>query len=187
MKIPADCADFKYGVTRDYVIALEVVMPNGDIIRTGGKLAKDVAGYDLNPFVCRLRRNTWDDYRGYFKINSNAGIEKNNAGSLSGPKAAAKSVSAIIAHKIIPTTLEFLDQPTLKVVEDFAQIGLPTDVKAVLFIEQDGPPEVVERDLKRMAEICKQENAVSIQIAASQEEADALLTARRTALSRLPA
>ena len=95
------------------------------------------------------------------------------------------SVSKIIANKIIPTTLEFLDQATLKVVEDYAQIGLPTDVQAVLLIEQDGPPEVVERDIKKIAEVCKQEQAVSVQIAATEEEAMALKTARRAALSAL--
>lgn len=64
-------------------------------------------------------------------------------------EAAAQTVSTIISNKIIPATLEFLDQPTLEVVEDFARIGLPTDVKAVLLIEQDGPQEVVLRDMKK--------------------------------------
>jgi glycolate oxidase len=73
----------------------------------------------------------------------------------------------------------------LKVVEDYAQIGLPTDVQAVLLIEQDGPPEVVERDLKKIQQVCKQEKAVSVQVASSEEEAEALSTARRTALSAL--
>ncbi len=68
--------------------------------------------------------------------------------------AAAKTVSAIIANKIIPATLEFLDQPTCEVVEDFAQVGLPTDVNAVLLIEQDGPPEVVNRDIEMISRIC---------------------------------
>lgn len=99
--------------------------------------------------------------------------------------AAAKTVSKIIANKIIPTTLEFLDQPTLKVVEAHAQIGLPTDVKAVLLIEQDGPIEVVKRDMDRMANICEHEQAVSVKIAHSQEEAESLRTARRSALSAL--
>jgi len=94
-------------------------------------------------------------------------------------------VSKIIANKIIPVTLEFLDQPTLMAVEDFVHIGLPTNVKAVLLIEQDGTSEVVEHDLKKIKEVCLQENAVSVQIAATEAEAEALSTARRTALSAL--
>ena len=175
----------KYGVTRDYVIALEAVMPNGDIIRTGGKLAKDVAGYDLTRLLVGSEGTLAVITEATLKLVPMPETKKTMLALYQDLSAAAKSVSKIIANKIIPTTLEFLDQPTLKVVEDFAQIGLPTDVKAVLLIEQDGPPEVVERDLKRMAEVCKQEQAVSIQIAASEEEADALRTARRAALSAI--
>ncbi|UUZ97355.1 hypothetical protein LJK87_20155 [Paenibacillus sp. P25] len=98
---------------------------------------------------------------------------------------AARAVSAIIARKIIPATLEFLDQPTTRVVEQFARIGLPTDVQAVLLIEQDGAPEVVERDILSMSAICREHHAVSVRIADSETEAEALRTARRTALSAL--
>lgn len=78
-----------------------------------------------------------------------------------------------------------MDQPTLKVVEDYAQIGLPTDVQAVLLIELDGPIEVVKRDMEKIAHLCKQEQAVSVQIAATDAAADDLRTARRSALSAL--
>ncbi|BBP89919.1 hypothetical protein BsIDN1_35370 [Bacillus safensis] len=98
---------------------------------------------------------------------------------------AAASVSAIIAERIIPATLEFMDQPTLEVVEDFAKIGLPTDVQAVLLIEQDGHPEAVSRDMQSIAKVCKQHGAKEVNIAHSEEEANALLTARRSALSAL--
>ncbi|MEH7377727.1 glycolate oxidase subunit GlcD [Neobacillus drentensis] len=175
----------KYGVTRDYVIALEVVMPNGDIIRTGGKLAKDVAGYDLTRLFVGSEGTLVVITEATLKLIPMPETKQTMLALYQDLSAAANSVSKIIANKIIPTTLEFLDQPTLKVVEEFAQIGLPTDVKAVLLIEQDGPPEVVERDLIKMAEICKNEKAISIQVAASEEEADALRTARRAALSAI--
>ena len=100
-------------------------------------------------------------------------------------EAAARSVSKIIANRIIPTTLEFLDQPTLIAVEDFANIGLPTNVKAVLLIEQDGSKDVVDKDMEKIATLCLEENAESVEIAKSEEEADALRTARRVALSAL--
>ncbi|WP_223595102.1 glycolate oxidase subunit GlcD [Neobacillus bataviensis] len=175
----------KYGVTRDYVIGLEVVVPNGDIIRTGGKLAKDVAGYDLTRLMVGSEGTLGIITEATLKLIPMPETKKTMLALYQDLEAAAKSVSKIIANKIIPTTLEFLDQPTLKVVEAFAQIGLPTDVQAVLLIEQDGPPEVVNRDLERMAEICKQEKAVSVQVAATEVEAEALRTARRTALSAL--
>jgi glycolate oxidase len=173
----------KYGVTRDYVIGLEAVLPHGDIIRTGGKLAKDVAGYDLTRLFVGSEGTLAVITEATLKLIPMPETRKTMLALYQDLNAAARSVSKIIANKIIPTTLEFLDQATLKVVEDYAQIGLPTDVQAVLLIEQDGPPEVVERDIAKIAEVCKQENAVSIQIAATEEEAMALRTARRAALS----
>ena len=173
----------KYGVTRDYVIGLEAVLPNGDIIRTGGKLAKDVAGYDLTRLFVGSEGTLCVITEATLKLIPMPETRKTMLALYQDLSAAARSVSKIIANKIIPTTLEFLDQATLKVVEDYAQIGLPTDVQAVLLIEQDGPQEVVERDIDKIAEVCKQEGAVSIQIAATEEEAMALRTARRAALS----
>jgi glycolate oxidase len=175
----------KYGVTRDYVIALEIVLANGDILRTGGKLAKDAAGYDLTRLFVGSEGTLGVITEATLKLLPIPETKKTMLALYQDLEAAARSVSSIIAHKIIPTTLEFLDQPTLKVVEDYAQIGLPTDVQAVLLIEQDGPLEVVDRDLKKMAEVCKQENAASVQVAATPEEAAALSMARRTALSAL--
>ena len=173
----------KYGVTRDYVIGLEAVLANGDIIRTGGKLAKDVAGYDLTRLFVGSEGTLVVITEATLKLVPMPETRKTMLALYQDLGAAARSVSKIISNKIIPTTLEFLDQATLKVVEDYAQIGLPTDVQAVLLIEQDGPPEVVERDINKIAEVCKQEQAVSIQIAATEEEAMALRTARRAALS----
>ncbi|UNJ81189.1 glycolate oxidase subunit GlcD (plasmid) [Bacillus sp. CMF21] len=175
----------KYGVTRDYVMGLEVVLANGDIIQTGGKLAKDVAGYDLTRLFVGSEGTLGIVTKAILKLIPVPEDKMTMLALYQDLEAAAKSVSKIIASKIIPTTLEFLDQPTLKVVEDFAQIGLPTDVKAVLLIEQDGPTDVVKRDMVKMAAICEQEQAVSVKVAESEAEADSLRTARRSALSAL--
>ncbi|KKI89895.1 FAD-binding protein [Bacillus sp. SA1-12] len=175
----------KYGVTRDYVIALEIVLANGDIIRTGGKLAKDVAGYDLTRLFVGSEGTLGIITEATLKLIPMPETKKTILALYQDLEAAARSVSKMIASKIIPTTLEFLDQPTLQVVEDFAKIGLPTNVQAVLLIEQDGPSEVVERDIKRISEVCAAENAISVQVAESEEQAMALRTARRSALSAL--
>jgi glycolate oxidase len=175
----------KYGVTRDYVIGLQIVLANGDIIRTGGKLAKDVAGYDLTRLFVGSEGTLGIITEATLKLIPMPETKKTMLALYQDIEAAARSVSKIIAGKIIPTTLEFLDQPTLQVVEDFAKIGLPTNVQAVLLIEQDGPQEVVDRDIDRMSAICTAEQAVSVQIARSEEHAMALRTARRSALSAL--
>lgn len=175
----------KYGVTRDYVLGLEVVLPNGEIIRTGGKLAKDVAGYDLTRLFVGSEGTLGIITEATLKLIPMPETTKTMLAQYDRLEDAAETVSSIIANKIIPTTLEFLDKPTLQVVEDFAKIGLPTDVEAVLLIEQDGPPEIVERDIARMAEICKQQRAIQVQVANTEEEANELKEARRTALSAL--
>ncbi|RBW69579.1 glycolate oxidase subunit GlcD [Bacillus taeanensis] len=175
----------KYGVTRDYVIALEIVLANGEIIHTGGKLAKDVAGYDLTRLFVGSEGTLGIVTEATLKLIPMPESKMTMLALYQDIEAAAKTVSKIIANKIIPTTLEFLDQPTLEVVEAHAQIGLPTDVKAVLLIEQDGPIEVVKRDIEKMALLCEQEHAVSVKIAESEAEADGLRTARRSALSAL--
>lgn len=175
----------KYGVTRDYVMGLEVVLPNGEIIKTGGKLAKDVAGYDLTRLFVGSEGTLGIVTEATLKLIPKPETKKTMLVLYQNLDAAAKSVSAIIANRIIPATLEFLDQPTLKAVEDFAQIGLPTDVKAVLIIEQDGPIEIVEQDMDRIAKICKENQAIEVTLAKSSEDAEALTTARRAALSAL--
>lgn len=175
----------KYGVTRDYVLGLEVVLPNGDIIKTGGKLAKDVAGYDLTRLFVGSEGTLGIVTEATLKLLPLPETKQTMLCLYESLEEAAASVSAIIAERIIPATLEFMDQPTLKVVEDFAKIGLPTDVQAVLLIEQDGNPEAVSRDIENIAKVCQQHGAKGVNIAHSEEEASALLTARRAALSAL--
>jgi glycolate oxidase len=175
----------KYGVTRDYVLGLEVVLPNGDIIRTGGKLAKDVAGYDLTRLFVGSEGTLGIITEATLKLLPMPETKKTILALYEDLDAAAETVSAIIANRIIPATLEFLDQPTLQVVEDFSKIGLPTHVQAVLLIEQDGDPQTVERDIEKIAEICRENHAVEVSVAGSEAEAEALRTARRSALSAL--
>jgi glycolate oxidase len=98
---------------------------------------------------------------------------------------AALAVSAIIAAKVIPATLEFLDKVTIKCVEDYAHVGLPLDVDAVLLIEVDGHPVVIGEEAAAVAAICKKHRCSFFQTAKNADEALKLATARRTALSAL--
>lgn len=175
----------KYGVTKDYVMALQVALPNGELIRTGGKLTKDVAGYDLTHLFVGSEGTLGVITEATLKLIPKPESQKTILALYQDIEAAGRSVSAIIAHKMIPVTLEFLDQDTIKAVEDFAHIGLPTNVKAILLIVQDGPQEIVDRDIHKIAEICRGEQAVDVRLASSAEEAEELATARRSALSAL--
>ncbi|SET49876.1 glycolate oxidase [Salinibacillus kushneri] len=175
----------KYGVTRDYVLGLEAVLPNGEILHTGGKLAKDVAGYDLTRLLVGSEGTLGIITEATLKLLPLPPAKKTALTLFEDIHMAAKAVSDIIAHKIIPATLEFLDQPTIKVVEEFSKVGLPTHAKAVLLIEQDGDSHKVEQDIKSISTICKQNEAFEVHVAQTKEEAEALTTARRAALSAL--
>src|SRR5204863_5856139 len=98
---------------------------------------------------------------------------------------AADTVSAIIAAKIIPCTLEFLDRITIRCVEDFAKIGLPLDAEAILLMETDGHPAVIAEQAQQMEEIARRCGALQVQLAANAEEAAKLSTARRSAFTVL--
>lgn len=97
----------KYGVTRDYVMGLELVLPNGDMIRTGGKLAKDVAGYDLTRLFIGSEGTLGVVTEAILKLVPMPETKKTMLALYEDINEAARAVSSIIANKIIPATLEF--------------------------------------------------------------------------------
>lgn len=175
----------KYGTTKDYVIGLEAVLANGDVIRTGGKLMKDVAGYDLTKLLVGSEGTLAIITEAILKLIPPPRYKKTMLAMYKDLYGAARTVSKIIENRIIPATLEILDNATIRVVDDFAKLGLPLDMEAILIIEQDGDEEAVERDIAVITEVCKSEHAEQVSIAASPEEAEKLLTARRSAFTAL--
>lgn len=174
----------KYGTTKDYVIGLEAVLPSGDIIRTGGKLYKDVAGYDLTKLLVGSEGTLAIVTEATVKLIPAPKYKKTMVAMYKDIYAAARSVSAIVGNRIIPATLEFLDNATIRVVEGFNKIGLPVEMEAILLIEQDGLDEtVVEKDIVEIVRICKEQGAVEVKMAADAAEAEKLMLARRSALS----
>ncbi|GGG62710.1 FAD-binding oxidoreductase [Paenibacillus radicis (ex Gao et al. 2016)] len=175
----------KYGTTKDYVIGLEAVLASGDIIRTGGKLMKDVAGYDLTKLLVGSEGTLAIITEATLKLVPPPASKKTMLAMYKDLYGAARTVSRIIEGKIIPATLEFMDNPTIRVVDDFAKLGLPRDMEAILLIEQDGDSETVERDIAKIREICELEQADRIEVAENREQAEKLLTARRSAFTAL--
>lgn len=175
----------KYGVTKNYVMGLEVVLPNGEIIVCGGKTVKDVAGYNLKDFFIGSEGTLGIFTRILLKLIPKPQTSKTMLAYFNSKSDAGKTVSAIIANKIIPATVEFLDNTTIRCVEDFAKIGLPTDIDSLLLLEVDGHPAVVNDEAEKIVDCCKQNNAIEVKIAQTEEEAAKLKTARRSAFSAL--
>ncbi|MEK3912857.1 FAD-binding oxidoreductase [Paenibacillus sp. FSL H7-0331] len=175
----------KYGTTKDYVIGLEAVLANGEILRTGGKLVKDVAGYDLTRLLVGSGGTLAILTEATVKLVPRPDFRRSMIAIFSDLQSAARTVSQIVASRITPCTLEFMDKATIRVVEDFSKIGLPVDAEAILAIEQDGDEAMVERDLLKIADICKQQGAIQVKVAATPEEGAKVMEARRTALAAL--
>ena len=175
----------KYGVTRDYVMGLEVVLPDGEVMWTGNKCVKDVAGYTLRDLFIGSEGTLGIITKVLLKLIPPPAARKTMLAVYDNMENAARTVSAIIKAKIIPCTLEFLDKVTINCVEDYAAIGLPRGAEALLLIESDGHPAAVEEEAAAMAAIAKANGAGEVKIAATAEEAASLAAARRTAFSAL--
>lgn len=175
----------KYGVTKDYVKGLQVVLANGQLLKTGGKLAKDVAGYDLTSLLVGAEGTLGIITEITLKLIPLPSKKMTSVAYFHSLEDAARTVSQIIASKIIPVTLEFLDQKTIVAVEQFMKIGLPTDVEAMLVFEQDGDETIVTKDINEMTSIAKENGAFITQLAKDEREAEKIKTARRVALSAL--
>ena len=175
----------KYGITRDYVMGMEVVLADGTIVWLGNKCVKDVAGYSMKDIFIGSEGTLGIITKILLKLVPRPQAKKTMLATFSRMDAAADTVSAIIAAKIIPCTLEFLDKITLNCVEDYAKIGLPRDAEAILLMEADGHPAAAEDQANRMVEIARQCGATDVQIARDADEANRLASARRTAFSAL--
>ncbi len=175
----------KYGVTRDYVIGMEVVLADGTICWLGNKCVKDVAGYNLRDLFIGSEGTLGVVTQVLLKLLPKPAARQTLLASFTTMDAAAETVSAIIAAKIIPCTLEFLDQKTLRCVDDFAKVGLPRDAAAILLVETDGHPAAVADEAAKIGELCRAHGATSVRLAATDAEAAQLATARRSAFSAL--
>ncbi|HEY5742619.1 MAG TPA: FAD-linked oxidase C-terminal domain-containing protein, partial [Terrimicrobiaceae bacterium] len=175
----------KYGVTRDYVMGLEVVLPSGEVMFTGNKCVKDVAGYTLRDLFIGSEGTLGVITKVLLSLIPKPAAVKTLLAVYDRMEDAANTVSAIIAAKMIPCTLEFLDRVTINCVEDYAAIGLPREAAAVLLIETDGHPAAVEEEASRMAQIAHELHASAVRVAQTAEEAVQLATARRAAFSSL--
>ena len=175
----------KYGVTRDYVMALQVALADGQVLETGTKCVKDVAGFSLRDLFIGSEGTLGVITRITLKLIPQPAAKATMLGLFDEMTAAAETISAIIAEKIIPCTLEFLDRTTTECVEEYAHIGLPIDVEAVTLMEVDGHPEEVEEQAARIEQIARAHGAREIRRAATVEEATQLASARRTAFSAL--
>jgi len=175
----------KYGVTRNYVMGLEVVLPSGEVLWTGNKCVKDVAGYSLKDLFIGSEGTLGVITKVLLRLIPKPAAKKTMVATFAQMDHAAEAVSAIIAAQIIPCTLEFLDRTTIHCVEDYAKIGLPLDCEALLLMETDGHPAVVAEEAAQMETICRKRGSLEVRVAKDDAEGAKLASARRSAFSAL--
>ncbi len=171
----------KYGVTRDYLLGLEVVLPSGDVINTGGKTLKNVSGFDLTRLMCGSEGTLGIITQIIVRLVPLPPAKATLQAIFSSLDDAAITVSAIIGSGIVPTTLELMDRVVLDVIRDYGGAEFSDKADALLLIEVDGEEVLVEEQGKRIESFCKERGAIEVQRAKTPQDADRLWQARRTA------
>ena len=175
----------KYGVTKNYILGIEMILPNGELLKTGGKNMKDVAGYNLRDFIVGSEGTLGIITKVLLKLIPYPSNSVTILTYFDKLIDSANSVSEIIAAHITPSMLEFLDNTTINCIEDYTHIGLPRQSEAILLIEVDGRGNIVQEDAETVKNILKKNNASLVKVAGNAEEALKLKTARRSAFSAL--
>jgi glycolate oxidase len=175
----------KYGVTKDYILGMEIVTADGDIISLGGKTVKNVSGYNLPQLFVGSEGTLGIITELLVKLVPIPEASQAMLAVFMDLDKAADAIRAIIARKIIPATLEIMDNITIRTVEDFKKIGLPVDAEAILLVEVDGIRGAVDQEAARVKEVLAECGATAIRVAADAAERDQLWEARRSALPAL--
>ena len=172
---------FKYGVTRDYLLGLTVVLADGRVIQTGGRTAKNVTGYDLTGLFCGSEGTLGIITEIIVKLISKPEIQRSIQAIFPNLDGAGESVAAIKEAGMVPVALELMDSVVINLIEDSHHIGLPRQAEGLLLIQVDGKEETVMGEVERIAQFCKERGATEVRVSRTPEEDDSLWLARRSA------
>lgn len=169
----------KYGVTKDYVIGLEVVTPEGDIIRTGGRTIKNVTGYDLTKLIVGSEGTLGIITEAILRLTPKPEATKTMMVFFEDIVDAGKAITKTLSSGILPSKLEIMDHASIMAVESYEPLGLPMDVEALLLIELDGHPTAIADEMLRVKKACEEAGARELKVANTKEEENELWKARK--------
>lgn len=179
----AECAGgpsaVKYGVTRDYVLGLEAVLPTGEIISTGVQTAKGVVGYDLTRLLVGSEGTLGIITRMTLRLLPQPEVVRVMTAVFDKIASAAETVSEIIRSGTIPRAIEFMDNASIRCVAGHLKIALPVEAEALLLIEEDGKSEEVDLAMEQIKALCLSQGAQRVAIAGTKAEAENLWRARK--------
>ncbi|HWO77851.1 MAG TPA: FAD-linked oxidase C-terminal domain-containing protein [Bacillus sp. (in: firmicutes)] len=169
----------KYGVTKDYVIGLEVVTPEGEVIRTGGRTVKNVTGYDLTKLIVGSEGTLGIITEAILRLYPKPAASKTLMALFDDLVDSGKAISKVLSSGILPAKMEIMDQASIQAVEAYHPLGLPIDVEALILIELDGHPMAIADEMVKVQEVCKEVGAREVKVAATDDEAKELWKARK--------
>ena len=175
----------KYGVTRDYVLELEVVTGRGDVVRLGRRTAKGVAGYDLCGLMVGSEGTLGVITEITVRLRPGRAPERTIAGYFDSVIAAGEAVSAVTASGVLPSALELVDKHCLEAVDAWKNMGLSTEADVVLLGRVDTPGQAGEDEARTVLRCFEEAGATWAAVSTDEQEAEALFDARRLAYPAL--
>jgi len=170
----------KYGVTSDYVMGLEVVLPSGEVIRTGGKAIKNVTGYNLTQLFVGSEGTLGVITEVTLRLIPQPETTGSVLAAFADLDDAATLVNRILHAGVTPAVIEIMDQMTIQTVDDYLQSGLPREAASLLLIQVDGVQAAVDQELGIVAQLCRDNKATTAEVATTPEEEETLWKARRS-------
>jgi len=169
----------KYGVTRDYVLGLTVVLPTGEIIETGVATTKGVVGYDLTRLIVGSEGTLAVITSVTLRLVPRPAVKRTMLACFENPSQAATTVTEIILNRVVPTTMEFMDRLCIETVRREIRFPLPEHTGALLLLEVDGEEAITRQEAARVQEISMHCGVLHFEAASNQEEAEILWQTRR--------
>ncbi|MBW2209073.1 MAG: FAD-binding protein [Deltaproteobacteria bacterium] len=171
----------KYGVMKDYLLGLEVVLASGDVMMTGRKTMKNVTGYNLTQLFCGSEGTLGIITKIIVKLIPPPETRRTLQVAFKDLDDAGRISTMIFDGGILPVALELLDNIFVNIIEDYAHVGLPKEAEALVLIEVDGPEVAVEAQVEKIHQMFEELDALDIKVARTAEENDEIWKARRSA------
>lgn len=169
----------KYGVTKDYVLGLEVVTPEGEIIRTGGYTVKNVTGYDLTRLLIGSEGTLGIVTEAVLRLIPKPKAAESLMAVFDDIVDGGAAVTEVLSSGVLPSKIELMDQASIQAVEDYEPCQLPKEAAAILLIEVDGHPAAVRDEIRQIGRHCQAGGAKTLRYAHTPSEQAELWKARK--------
>lgn len=175
----------KYGVTKQYLLGLEVVLASGQVLKLGGLTAKNRQGYELMMLLTGAEGTLGIITKITLKVLPMPQARRTMIAAFDDIVRAGETVSAVLSSGVIPSKIELMDNWLIRRIEQLMPLGLPTDAEALLIFETDGIPEAAAKEAESVVNICRQSGAKEIKLAKDDAEALRYWAARRAVFAAL--